>query len=274
MIARIFQVSCFWVMRKQMPCTLLKGIRRSASWMGVSGAVSTRKGYTWGGQYVLKIRAFHLFSTNSNPAFKVGPFHPILSLFPDVPRIKSFSMWMQYFQNETQLISIIDKCRLLLLAAVFPVPSIEHSTDILCPMVKVFLQSFSIHIQMFFMPPDWLPESGLCLDWQGCGDWESLWHRRSLKETVQPPKQEVGSEVSTESYEVAPSAPPFGRSWARAEPVMVLSCEKDRQTPGCPITPSCWHVLGCLSGRNVRIGPANRDGLDSRYPEDWAWIKY
>lgn len=139
---------------------------------------------------------------------------------------------------------------------------------------KVFLQSFSIHIQMFFMPPDWLPESGLCLDWQGCGDWESLWHRRSLKETVQPPKQEVGSEVSTESSVVAPSAPPFGRSWARAEPVMVLSCEKDRQTPGCPITPSCWHVLGCLSGRNVRIGPANRDGLDSRYPEDWAWIKY
>lgn len=55
---------------------------------------------------------------------------------------------------------------------------------------------------------------------------------------------------------------------------MVLSCEKDLQTPGFPITPSCGDVWGCFLGRGMRIGPANRDGLDCRYSKDWSWIRH
>lgn len=33
---------------------------------------------------------------------------------------------------------------------------------------------------------------------------------------------------------------------------MVLSCGKDRQTPGSPITPSCEAVWGCFHMKGVR----------------------
>lgn len=41
--AGVFQVSCFWNMKEQMPATPLKHIRRSAPWMEASGAFYTKK---------------------------------------------------------------------------------------------------------------------------------------------------------------------------------------------------------------------------------------